>query len=87
MGSSGTIALRNGVVASVILPSKRGMAMGWIEIGTLCAPAVGPLIGGVLTAKLGAEMGILVFGDIEFHLFDIPSFICSRNKQKDCWEW
>lgn len=52
-GSSGTIALRNGIIAAIFTPAERGTYLGIIAGVTLCAPAFGPLIGGALTQTLG----------------------------------
>jgi MFS family permease len=52
-GSSGTISLRNGIIAAIFTPAERGTYMGIIAGVTLCAPAFGPLIGGALTQTLG----------------------------------
>lgn len=53
IGSSGTIALRNGVIASIVTPAERGTALAWVQIGTLMGPAFGPLIGGALAETIG----------------------------------
>lgn len=52
-GSSGTIALRNGIIAAIFTPAERGTYLGIIAGVTLCAPSFGPLIGGALTQTLG----------------------------------
>lgn len=52
-GSSGTIALGNGVVADVSSMAERGVYMGFVVSGTMIGPAVGPILGGVLSQCLG----------------------------------
>ena len=52
-GSSGTIALGNGVVADVSSMAERGVYMGFVVSGTMIGPAIGPIIGGVLSQFLG----------------------------------
>jgi MFS family permease len=52
-GSSGTIALRNAVVASILTPAERGSYLGYINGCMLFAPALGPVIGGGVIATLG----------------------------------
>ncbi|KAB8339043.1 hypothetical protein FH972_021979 [Carpinus fangiana] len=53
-GSSGTIALRNGQLASVLTPAERGSTVvALIQVFSLLAPAFAPLMGGALTATLG----------------------------------
>ncbi|KAK5199433.1 hypothetical protein LTR16_006222, partial [Cryomyces antarcticus] len=52
-GSSGTIALGNGVVADVATASERGSYMGWATSGPMIGPAIGPVLGGVLSQFLG----------------------------------
>jgi len=52
-GSSGTIALGSGVVADIATSSERGSWMGWNTAGPMIAPAIGPVIGGILAQFLG----------------------------------
>lgn len=52
-GSSSTIALSSGVVSDVAPISERGSAMGFVTAGSLIAPAIGPVIGGLLAQYLG----------------------------------
>ncbi|TKA57857.1 hypothetical protein B0A49_12524, partial [Cryomyces minteri] len=52
-GSSGTIALGNGVVADIATASERGSYMGWATSGPMIGPAVGPVLGGILSQFLG----------------------------------
>jgi MFS family permease len=52
-GSSGAIALGMGVVADISTSSERGSYMGIIGAGTMLGPALGPVIGGILTQFLG----------------------------------
>jgi multidrug resistance protein len=52
-GSSGAIALGYGVVADVATSAERGKYMGMVGAGTMLGPALGPVIGGVLTQFLG----------------------------------
>ena len=52
-GSSGTIAMGNGVVADIASSSERGIYMGFATSGPMIGPAVGPIIGGILSQFLG----------------------------------
>jgi multidrug resistance protein len=52
-GSSGTIALGSGVVADISTASERGRYLGWATFGIMLAPAIGPILGGVLSQFLG----------------------------------
>ncbi|CAI6337520.1 unnamed protein product [Periconia digitata] len=52
-GSSATIALGNGVVADVATSAERGTWMGYVTSGPMVAPALGPILGGVLAKFLG----------------------------------
>ncbi|KAF2113391.1 major facilitator superfamily domain-containing protein [Lophiotrema nucula] len=52
-GSSATIALGNGVVADVAVSSERGTWIGYVTSGPMVAPAVAPVIGGLLAEFLG----------------------------------
>ncbi|KAH8691192.1 putative florfenicol exporter [Talaromyces proteolyticus] len=52
-GSSTTIALSAGVVADVATVAERGSYMGFVTAGSLLGPALGPVIGGLLSQYLG----------------------------------
>jgi len=52
-GSSGTIALGNGVMADIVTSAERGGYIGWVQSGVQIGPAVAPTIGGVLAQFLG----------------------------------
>ncbi|KAF2437894.1 MFS general substrate transporter [Karstenula rhodostoma CBS 690.94] len=52
-GSSATIALGNGVVADIATSSERGTWMGYVTSGPMVAPAIAPIIGGLLSEFLG----------------------------------
>ncbi|KAF2489379.1 MFS general substrate transporter [Lophium mytilinum] len=74
-GSSSTIALGNGVVADIATSSERGTWMGYATSGPMIAPAVGPVIGGVLAQFLGWR-SIFWFLVIMSAVYMIPFFIC-----------
>lgn len=52
-GSSGMIALGNGIVADIAPVSERGVYMGFAMAGPMIGPAVGPILGGLLAHYLG----------------------------------
>ncbi|KAK3171030.1 hypothetical protein OEA41_003114 [Lepraria neglecta] len=52
-GSSGTVAMGNGVVADIASSGERGKFMGIAQFGPMAAPAIAPAIGGILTQFLG----------------------------------
>lgn len=52
-GSSGTIAFGYGVIADIATTGERGKYFGPMAAGVLTAPALGPVIGGLLTQFLG----------------------------------
>ncbi|KAI9839155.1 MAG: hypothetical protein M1819_003148 [Sarea resinae] len=52
-GSSGTIALGNGVVADIATSAERGTYYGYSSSGPMIGPAIGPVIGGLLSQYLG----------------------------------
>ncbi|KAL2036526.1 hypothetical protein N7G274_010756 [Stereocaulon virgatum] len=52
-GSSGTVALGNGVVADIASSGERGRFMGIAQFGPMAAPAIAPVIGGIITQFLG----------------------------------
>lgn len=52
-GSSGTVAFGYGVVADIATPAERGKYIGPMAAGVMVAPALGPVIGGLLSRYLG----------------------------------
>lgn len=52
-GSSGTVALCNGVVADCVTSAERGMYVGYTSVATIIGPIVGPILGGVVAQYLG----------------------------------
>ncbi|KAK9370594.1 major facilitator superfamily domain-containing protein [Lipomyces kononenkoae] len=52
-GSSGTVALANGVVGDLITSAERGEYIAWASLGSILGPTLSPIIGGLLTQNLG----------------------------------
>ena len=52
-GSSGAVALGNGVVADISCMAERGVYMGFVVSGVMIGPAIGPILGGLLSQYLG----------------------------------
>ncbi|KKK19612.1 hypothetical protein ARAM_006409 [Aspergillus rambellii] len=52
-GSSGTISFGYGVIADIATPAERGTYIGPMAAGVMVAPALGPVIGGILAKFLG----------------------------------
>ncbi|KIY69160.1 MFS general substrate transporter [Cylindrobasidium torrendii FP15055 ss-10] len=52
-GSASTIALGAGVIGDIATPAERGGFFGLYSVGTNLGPAVGPILGGVLSDHLG----------------------------------
>ncbi|EAW10544.1 putative MFS transporter [Aspergillus clavatus NRRL 1] len=52
-GSSGTVAFGYGVVSDIATAAERGSYIGPMAAGVMVAPAIGPVIGGILAKFLG----------------------------------
>ncbi|KAL4752905.1 hypothetical protein BDW72DRAFT_169896 [Aspergillus terricola var. indicus] len=52
-GSSGTVSFGYGVIADIATPAERGSYVGPMAAGVMLAPALGPIIGGLLAKFLG----------------------------------
>ena len=73
-GSSGTVALANGVVGDIVTSSERGIYIGWASIGAVLGPALSPIIGGLLSQHLGWKW-IFWFLTIFAVSFYVPLFL------------
>ncbi|KAH7134147.1 multidrug resistance protein [Dactylonectria macrodidyma] len=52
-GASGTVGAAYGVIADITTVGERGSFIGTIFLFTTMAPTLGPVLGGILTARLG----------------------------------
>ncbi|KAL4788165.1 major facilitator superfamily domain-containing protein [Aspergillus varians] len=52
-GSSGTVSFGYGVIADIATPAEQGSYVGPMTAGVMLAPALGPVIGGLLAKVLG----------------------------------
>ena len=52
-GSSGTIALANGLVGDLVTSSERGSYIAWASLGSVLGPTLSPILGGLLSQYLG----------------------------------
>ncbi|ORX62990.1 MFS general substrate transporter [Hesseltinella vesiculosa] len=52
-GSSSIIAIGSGTIADITTPEERGGYQGWYALGFTLAPAVAPMIGGLISRYLG----------------------------------
>ncbi|KAH8601979.1 MFS multidrug transporter-like protein [Bisporella sp. PMI_857] len=73
-GSSGTVALASATVADVATPAERGTYMGITFIAGLLAPAIGPILGGIISQYAGWKW-IFWFLAILATIFFIPLVI------------
>nr|A0A348HAX9.1 RecName: Full=MFS-type transporter phiD; AltName: Full=Phomoidride biosynthesis cluster protein D [fungal sp. ATCC 74256]BBG28501.1 putative transporter [fungal sp. ATCC 74256] len=51
-GSSGAIALANGVVSDIVTPQERGSFIAFASLGSILGPTLSPVIGGLITQYL-----------------------------------
>jgi len=51
-GSSGTVALANGVVGDLITSSERGTYVAFASLGSILGPTLSPIVGGLLSEYL-----------------------------------
>ena len=52
-GSSGTVALCNGVVADLVTSAERGIYIGYTSVTSIIGPLIGPILGGLISQYLG----------------------------------
>lgn len=52
-GSSGTVALVNGVVADMVTSAQRGTYIAYAQLASILGPAIGPVLGGVISNYIG----------------------------------
>ncbi|KAL3446669.1 major facilitator superfamily domain-containing protein [Aspergillus insuetus] len=58
-GSSGTVSFGYGVIADISTPAERGSYTGIMAAGVMIAPALGPVIGGLIASFFGWRMVFL----------------------------
>ncbi|MCJ1486258.1 hypothetical protein MMC06_006435 [Schaereria dolodes] len=73
-GSSGMIALANGVIGDIATSSERGSYIGWAVSGPMTGPALGPVLGGILSQFLGWR-AIFWFLTIMSLVFIVPFLV------------
>lgn len=52
-GSSGTVALANGVVGDIITSSERGSYIAFASLGSMLGPMIAPILGGIIGQYAG----------------------------------
>ena len=52
-GSSGTVALANGVVGDIITSSERGSYIAFASLGGMLGPMIAPILGGIIGQYAG----------------------------------
>ncbi|KAG8527073.1 uncharacterized protein KY384_008502 [Bacidia gigantensis] len=70
-GSSGTVALAQGVVADIVTSAERGKYVGWTSATSIAGPILGPILGGLL-AQYGGWPWIFYFLIILTGAFLVP---------------
>jgi multidrug resistance protein len=76
-GSSGTVAFGYGVIADIATTAERGKYIGPMAAGVMVAPALGPVIGGLLAKFLGWRsifwfLTIVSGGYLVFYVLAMP---------------
>ncbi|KAJ5226361.1 MFS general substrate transporter [Penicillium chermesinum] len=68
-GSSGTVALANGLVGDLVTSADRGSYIAFASLGSMLGPSLSPIIGGLLSQYLNWHWlfwFLLIFGGIFF---------------------
>jgi MFS family permease len=73
-GSSGTVALANACVADLVTSAERGSYIAYTSLSSILAPALGPVIGGILSQYAGWHW-IFGFLGIAAATFFVPFFL------------
>ncbi|KAI9726409.1 MAG: hypothetical protein M1834_009037 [Cirrosporium novae-zelandiae] len=71
-GSSGMVALAQGVIADVVTSAERGKYIGYTAIGSVLGPSLSPVVGGLLSQYLGWKSifwFLAIFGGVLFLIF------------------
>lgn len=94
-GSSGTVAFGYGVIADIATPAERGKYIGPMSAGVMVAPALGPVIGGLLAKFLGWRsvfwfLVIVSGGYLLVYMIAMPETARTivgdgRLPPKECW--
>ncbi|KAI1470103.1 MFS general substrate transporter [Daldinia caldariorum] len=73
-GSSTTVALCQAVVADVITSAERGHYVAYTSLPILLAPAIGPIIGGVLAQEVGWRFIFWILAILAAVVFAVHAF-------------
>lgn len=68
-GSSGTVALANGLIGDMITSAERGSYIAFASLGSMLGPSLSPVIGGLLSQYLNWHWVfwfLLIFGGVFF---------------------
>lgn len=68
-GSSGTVALANGLVADMITSAERGSYVAFASLGSMLGPSLSPVLGGLISQYLDWHWifwFLLIFGGVFF---------------------
>ncbi|RIB05491.1 major facilitator superfamily domain-containing protein [Gigaspora rosea] len=52
-GGSAVQSIGAGTISDIFIPTERGRAFGWFNLGPIAGPVIGPAIGGYITQYLG----------------------------------
>jgi len=81
-GSSGTIALAYGVIGDIAPPHERGGYVGLAHVGFNSAPSLGPVIGGLLTDKVGWKWIFWFLAALSGAVFLLLLFLLPETSRK-----
>src|SRR6187402_2662386 len=84
--------LSQAVLLESFKPEERGKAMGFWGLGIVCAPILGPVVGGWVTENyswrwvfyINLPVGIVSLAMIQMYVHD-PSYITRRSNRIDYW--
>lgn len=85
-GSSGATVVSVATVADMVTRTERGKYMAYTFLGFTIGPALGPILGGILTKFLGWR-SIFWFLTIFAGVMVLVSVFLAGDMSHRCWKW
>ena len=59
---TGTVPAATALIASIVPRDRKGVALGWLQMGVWAGVSVGPLVGGLIADTMGIRISFIITG-------------------------